>query len=146
MRVHTIGFTRRSAEEFFSLLREAGITRLLDVRLRNTSQLAGFTKRDDLAFFLRELLGCDYEHRPELAPTPELFRGWRRQGMAWDEFAAEFRTLMAARAVERHLDPAVFGDGTVLLCSEPDADRCHRSLVVEYLAEAWGEDLEAHHL
>lgn len=145
MRIHTIGFTQRSAEEFFSLLRGAGITRLLDVRLRNTSQLAGFTKRDDLAFFLDELLGADYEHRPDLAPTPELFKGWRRQGLAWGEFAARFRALLAERAVERHLDPAVCGEGTVLLCSEPEPDRCHRRLVVEYLAEAWG-DLEVHHL
>lgn len=145
MRIHTIGFTRKSAEEFFALLRDAGIRRLVDVRLSNTSQLAGFSKRDDLAFFLDEILGAAYEHRPELAPSRELLRAWRREDLPWERFVDRFRGLLVERGAAVRLDRADFEPPTVLLCSEHEPDRCHRRLVVEHLADAWG-DVEADHL
>lgn len=145
MRIHTIGFTRKTAEEFFALLRDVGIGRVIDVRLSNTSQLAGFSKRDDLAFFLDEILGAGYEHPPELAPSRELFRAWRREDLPWERFVDRFRGLLAERGVADRLTPADFDPPTVLLCSEHEPDRCHRRLIVEHLADAWGE-VEAHHL
>ena len=144
MEVYTIGFTRRSAAAFFGALRESGIRRLLDVRLNNTSQLAGFSKRDDLAYFLRELCGAEYVHEPLLAPTQELLDGYRKARGSWDAYAEDFLALLAERGVERTLDRSLLAGPTVLLCSEPTADRCHRRLVLEYLAARWGDVTPVH--
>ncbi|WP_370327554.1 DUF488 family protein [Euzebya sp.] len=142
--LYTIGFTRSSAEDFFGRLRDAGVTRLLDIRLNNRSQLAGFSKAGDIEFFLRELVGADYEHRPDLAPTQDLLKGYRGGDVGWEPFADAFLDLMAERRIEES-DRTRFEGGAVLLCSEPTADRCHRRLVAEYLAERWS-DLEIAHL
>jgi uncharacterized protein (DUF488 family) len=142
--VYTIGFTQRSAAAFFGALRGAGIRRLLDVRLNNTSQLAGFAKRDDLAYFLRELCGAEYVHEPLLAPTQELLDAYRKARGSWDVYAEQFRVLLAERGVERALDRSLLAGPTVLLCSEPTADHCHRRLVLEYLAVAWGDVTPVH--
>ncbi len=144
MEVYTIGFTQRSAAAFFGALREAGIRRLLDVRLNNTSQLAGFAKRDDLEYFLRELCGAEYVHEPLLAPTQELLDGYRKARGSWDAYAERFLALLRERRVEHVLDRATLAGPTVLLCSEPTADRCHRRLVLEYLATAWGDVTPVH--
>jgi uncharacterized protein (DUF488 family) len=136
--VYTIGFTRRSARGFFETLRAAGVRRLLDVRLHNTSHLAGFSKRDDLAYFLDAILGAEYVHEPALAPTEELLAAYRGRGIDWDGYARAFLGLLDARRVARSLSPGLLGGPTAILCSEPTAERCHRRLVVEYLAEAWG--------
>jgi uncharacterized protein (DUF488 family) len=144
MDVFTTGFTRKSAGRFFGELRSVGMARLLDVRLHNSSQLAGFTKRDDLAWFVRELCQADYVHEPLLAPTEELLARYRKQGESWASYEPAFLALMAERRVEERLDRALL-DRAVLLCSEPTADRCHRRLVVEYLARHWG-DLRITHL
>jgi uncharacterized protein (DUF488 family) len=136
--IYTIGFTRRSAEQFFEPLRAAGIRRLLDIRLNNTSQLAGFTKGGDLPYFLREICGIEYEHEPALSPTEEILDGYRQDG-DWERYEQEFLALMASRRVESVLDRKVFQTPTVLLCSEPTSERCHRRLVVEYLRHAWGD-------
>lgn len=138
MEVFTTGFTRRSAAEFFGALRRARIKRLLDVRLNNSSQLAGFSKRDDLAFFLTELCDAEYVHEPLLAPTPEMLDAYRKQKGDWATYEQRFLALLAERQVECRLLPHLFAGPTVLLCSEPTADRCHRRLVLEYLAERWG--------
>lgn len=145
MNVYTIGFTKKGAEEFFGLLEEAGIERLVDVRLRNRSQLAGFAKRDDLRFFLDNLLGVAYEHRKELAPTEELLDNWRDDEISWERYESRFQELMEQRNVERRLDPEGFESPTALLCSEHEPDLCHRRLVVEYLDEQWG-DVQGVHL
>lgn len=137
MDVYTIGFTRKTAEQFFGALNRAGVTQLVDVRRNNSSQLAGFTKREDLAFFLRELCGAAYRHEPLLAPTQELLDGYRKQGGDWPAYEREFLDLLARRRVEEQLDPSLLGQPSVLLCSEPTADRCHRRLVAEYLARHW---------
>jgi len=143
--LYTIGFNRTSAARFFGALRLAGVRRLLDVRLHNTSQLAGFAKRDDLAFFVAELLGGDYQEEPLLAPTEELLTAYRGRKLDWRCYSTAFADLLVDRQVEHHLPRHLFAGPTALLCSEASADRCHRRLVAEHLATTWG-DLEIVHL
>lgn len=145
MEIYTVGFTKRSAADFFGTLRAAGIKRLMDVRLRNASQLAGFAKKEDLEFFLKEMVRAEYVHEPFLAPTDELLDGYRKKKIKWDEYERRFLELIENRKIEQRLDRASFEVPTVLLCSELKADRCHRRLVAEYLKEKWG-DLEIVHL
>lgn len=135
---YTIGFTQKSAPAFFKTLRHHGVKRLLDVRINNTSQLAGFTKRDDLPFFLQELCGAEYRHEPLLAPTQTLLKRYRQGEVVWSVYAADFLQLLSERSVEKVLTPEFFETPTVLLCSEATPERCHRRLVVEYLKEKWG--------
>ncbi len=144
MDIYTIGFAKRSAASFFGALRDAGIRRLLDVRLNNSSQLAGFTKRDDLPFLLKELCGAEYLHEPLLAPTQEILDSYRKRKGTWEDYERGFLALLAERQVEEKLDPRLFDIPTVLLCSEPTADRCHRRLVVEYLQGKWGNLCAVH--
>ena len=138
MEVFTIGFTQSSAAHFFGRLRGAGIKRLLDVRLNNVSQLAGFAKRDDLAFFLRELCGADYVHETLLAPTLELLEGYKKRKGSWSKYEQQFLDLMTQRRVEERIDRTLFDVPTVLLCSEATAEQCHRRLAAEYLQGCWG--------
>jgi uncharacterized protein (DUF488 family) len=133
VKLFTIGFTKKSAEEFFETLRAAGVRRIVDIRLNNVSQLAGFTKRDDLAYFLEQVAGIGYAHVPVLAPTQDLIDSYRKKDMPFEDFAWEFTTLMQTRAVET-LPEARLRDGDCLLCSEEHASVCHRSLVATYLA------------
>jgi uncharacterized protein (DUF488 family) len=139
MEIYSIGFTQKTAEQFFTRLKSAGILLLLDVRLNNISQLAGFAKRGDLEFFLREICGAEYLHEPLLAPTQEMLEAYRSKAASWEAYDARFLALMADRRIERELDRALFEGPTVLLCSEPTAERCHRRLVLEYLREKWGD-------
>jgi uncharacterized protein (DUF488 family) len=138
MEIYTIGFTKKTAAQFFGLLREADIEQLIDVRLNNISQLAGFTKRDDLEFFLGELCNASYLHEPMLAPTQPLLDSYKKRHLPWREYEHKFTQLIADRRIEDRLDPKLLERRTVLLCSEPTAERCHRRLVVEYLDKAWG--------
>lgn len=112
---------------------------MIDVRLNNRSQLAGFTKSRDLEFFLKEIRDAQYEHRPELSPTKELLDGYKKGTLPWDEYETAFLELLAQRQVEEKLDRQSFATPTVLLCSEPTAEHCHRRLVAEYLASRWGD-------
>lgn len=143
--IYSIGFTKKGARKFFSLLNEANIERLVDVRIRNRSQLSGFAKRDDLEYFLEELLGATYEHEPRLAPTEELLDDWRNDDISWEEYEERFYQLLNERNVEEHLDEGSFSRNTVLLCSEHEPEHCHRRLVLEYLSQYW-ENIEAIHL
>lgn len=146
MEIYTIGFTRTTAEHFFGRLRESGVERLLDVRLNNRSQLAGFAKSPDLSFFLRGLVGAAYEHDTRLAPTKEILDAYRkRHEMPWEDYERLFLQLMRERHIESELDRAEFARPTVLLCSEDTPEHCHRRLVAEYLADYW-EDLRIVHL
>jgi uncharacterized protein YeaO (DUF488 family) len=113
--------------------------------LNNVSQLAGFTKRDDLAFFLREVCGADYVHEPLLAPTQQMLDAYKKAKGSWADYEKEFLALMAERKIEEAIDPALFAKPAVLLCSEPTAENCHRRLVVEYLQTKW-PDLTCTHL
>lgn len=137
MRIYTIGFTKTSAERFFTRLSAAGVSRVIDVRLNNISQLAGFSKRDDLRFFLKAICGAEYLHIPELAPTQALLDSYRKVEHDWPRYEREFLALMAHRRIQE-LDRALF-DGSCLLCSEAEPEQCHRRLVAEYLRERWGE-------
>jgi uncharacterized protein (DUF488 family) len=139
MEVCSIGFTQKTAEQFFTILRRAGIRRLVDVRLNNVSQLAGFTKRDDLRFFLREVCGADYCHEPLLAPTQEMLDEYKKNKGPWQDYEAKFLALMADRKIEDKIDRALFSVPTALLCSEPTAEHCHRRLVLEHLRDKWGD-------
>jgi uncharacterized protein (DUF488 family) len=140
--IYTIGFTQSSAEDFFGRLKDAGVRRLLDVRLNNTSQLAGFAKARDLPYFLTELTGASYEHEPLLAPTQAILDAYKKQGGEWAAYEHEFTALLAERRIESVLDPADFATPTALLCSEASAEHCHRRLVCKYLARHW-QGLEA---
>jgi uncharacterized protein (DUF488 family) len=145
MEVYSIGFTQKTAEQFFRLLKDAGIRRLVDVRLNNVSQLAGFAKREDLRYFLGEICGAEYIHEPLLAPTQELLDGYRKNKGSWEEYERRFLELMKEREIESKLDRAIFSVPTALLCSEATAERCHRRLVLDYLTAKWG-DLTVRHL
>ena len=145
MEVFTIGFTQTTAADFFGKLRRYGIRRLVDVRLINISQLAAFAKRDDLAFFLKELCGAEYLHEIRLAPTQEMLDAYKKQKGSWDVYAALFLDLIQQRRIETGLNPDLFDVPTALLCSEPTADHCHRRLVLEYLQGKWS-DVKAVHL
>ena len=135
--VFTIGFTHTTAESFFGRLREAGVKRLIDVRLNNVSQLAGFAKKEDLAFFLRELSGIDYRHELRLAPTAQILDAYRKRGIPAAEFEKRMRGLLQQRKVEKALSRKEL-DRAVLLCSEEKPEHCHRRVVAEYFAEKWG--------
>lgn len=135
---YSIGFAGHSAEEFFTALRVHGIRRLIDVRLRPTSQLAGFAKARDLSWFLAELCRAEYIHEPLLAPTAELLDGYRKKQIPWEEYEERFAKLMQERSIETALSPSLIDVPAVLLCSEHTPDRCHRRLVLEHLAPHWG--------
>ena len=144
MIISTIGFTKKPARRFFDLLRESGVNRVVDVRLNNGSQLAGFAKKDDLAFFLGELCEMDYVHVPELAPTKELLDDYRKRRCDWVAYEERFIALMRERRIEATVPKEIVADGC-LLCSEDKPHRCHRRLVAEYLKQHWG-DVEIVHL
>jgi uncharacterized protein (DUF488 family) len=145
MEIYSIGFTQKSASEFFGTLKAHGIGRLLDVRLNNTSQLAGFAKQADLAYFLGEICSAIYEHEPLLAPTQQLLDAFKKHKGSWDVYEQSFLSLMRERKIESTIDRKSFAKRTVLLCSEPTAEHCHRRLVLEYLRQHW-EGIEIHHL
>lgn len=132
--LYTIGFTKKTAEQFFTALRRAEVRTLLDIRLNNVSQLAGFTKRDDLRFFLREICHAEYVHMPQCAPTKEILDAYQRNGGDWETYAARFVPLLSERRIETLLAPHLLDHGC-LLCSEPTPEKCHRRLVAEYMKE-----------
>lgn len=144
MKVFTIGFTRKTAEAFFTRLQDAGVKRLVDVRLNNTSQLAGFSKKDDLRYFARAICGIEYVHLPELAPTAEILDPYKKVKKGdWRVYERQFLELMRSRQIEN--TPREILDGGCLLCSEEQPHYCHRRLVAEYLQEHWGS-VQIHHI
>ncbi|MGD0096121.1 MAG: DUF488 domain-containing protein [Terracidiphilus sp.] len=138
MEIYSIGFTQKSAGEFFGTLKAHGIERLLDVRLNNTSQLAAFAKQADLAYFLREICSIVYEHEPLLAPTQEMLDSYKKKKGSWESYAESYLALIRSRKVETVLSRESFLKKTVLLCSEATAEHCHRRLALEYLQKEWG--------
>jgi uncharacterized protein (DUF488 family) len=145
MKFYTIGFTQKSAEIFFNFIKKNNIRTLLDVRLNNVSQLAGYAKKDDLKFFLKEICGTDYRHIPELAPTKDILDAYKKGSMSWQEYEDRFLNLMARRNIERHVKAELMDQGC-LLCSEHEPHQCHRRLVVEYLNDHSDLNLEVKHL
>jgi uncharacterized protein (DUF488 family) len=144
MKLFTIGFTKKSAEQFFRILKKEGLTRVVDTRLNNVSQLAGFTKKDDLKFFLKEVLGIDYVHMPILAPTKDILDAYKKNGGDWPAYERKFVDLIRNRKIESNISSETLS-GACLLCSEPTPHHCHRRLVAEYLNDKWG-DINIHHL
>jgi uncharacterized protein (DUF488 family) len=136
--VFTIGFTQKTAEQFFTRLTVAGVRRVVDVRLNNVSQLAGFSKRDDLAYFLRAIGNIDYVHLPVLAPTQAMLDALKKHKGDWADYERDFLALMRERRIETAVSRDVV-DGGCLLCSEATPQHCHRRLVAEYLQRAWGD-------
>lgn len=143
MKIFTIGFTKTSAQHFFSRLKASGARNLIDVRLNNISQLAGFAKRDDLKFFTERICGIGYNHLPTLAPTKDILDAYKKNGGAWDVYEEKFLNLMAKRHIE-DIDRSTL-EGGCLLCSEDKPHHCHRRLVAEYLCDKWS-DVEVVHL
>ena len=143
MKLFTIGFTKSTAQRFFTRLTNSGARTLVDVRLNNVSQLAGFAKRDDLRYFTTEICSMEYEHVPALAPTQDILDEYKKNKGDWDVYAQKFNRLMAQRHVETMDRDAL--DGGCLLCSEDKPHHCHRRLVAEYLREKWS-DVEIVHL
>lgn len=144
MKIFTIGFTKKSAESFFSKLQLAGTARLIDVRLNNVSQLSGFTKRDDLRYFLKAICHIDYLHLPELAPTQTMLDAYKKHKGDWSLYERQFVELIASRRIEDSI-PRDLLDGGCLLCSENKPHHCHRRLVAEYLKNKW-DNVEIEHI
>ena len=143
--VSTIGFTKTTAERFFERLLNAGVRKVVDVRLHNTSQLAGFAKADDLAYLLKKIGDIQYEHQPLLAPTDPMLKAYKKEKGDWRAYEERFLALISERRIENRFKPEMF-NGTCLLCSEATPHHCHRRLVCEYLNEKWGGTLEVRHL
>lgn len=141
--LYTIGFAQKGAKQFFERLRGAGVVKLIDIRLKNVSQLAGFAKRDDLEYFLEVILGCAYEHRPHWAPTEDILEGFKKKRLDWAEYERRFQALLVKRLDGKNLRVEDL-DRACLLCSEPTPEQCHRRLVAEYLKERLPELLIRH--
>ncbi len=141
----TIGFTQKSAERFFGLLSSNSIQTLLDTRLNNTGQLAGFSKRDDLKYFCRTILSVDYVHWEESAPDDQMLSAYKKKQISWTDYAAEYLALIEKRKVENNMS-LVSGGGACLLCSEAKPHQCHRSLLAGYLMKKSGNAISVQHL
>jgi len=146
MKLYTIGFTQKNAEVFFEQLRQNGVQRLVDIRLKPKGQLAGFTKQDDLPFFLNKLVaGCQYVHMPGLAPTKEILNDYRKDG-DWQRYEMHFERLLDERRIPAVLNRSEFERfPSCLLCSESTPKQCHRRLVAERISKYWN-DVEIIHL
>ncbi len=137
MAIYTAGFAEWTAEQFFGELKQRQVDQLIDVRLNNVSQLAGFAKKKDLEYFLRTICGADYRHEPMLAPTADMLKDYRSKKTSWLEYERLFTLLLAERRVESVLSRQILDGNPVFLCSEHKPDHCHRRLALEYLEERW---------
>jgi uncharacterized protein (DUF488 family) len=144
MKILTIGFTKKSAETFFTRLADSHAKRLIDVRLNNISQLAGFTKKNDLRYFSKVICNLDYLHLPELAPTQDILGQYKKKNSDWPTYERQFLELMRSRRIEEKVAREIL-DGACLLCSEEKPAHCHRRLVAEYLRSNWG-NVEIEHI
>ena len=144
IRIFTVGYVGKNARQFFSILKQAGIRKVIDVRLYNTSQLAGFTKRQDIEYFLQAIVGAEYVHLPIMAPTKQLLTDYKKGLISWQQYEIQFKAIIIQRQIQRHIMPQDM-DMSCFLCSEAKADKCHRRLVAEYLAEHW-QNISIHHL
>ncbi len=145
MKIMTIGFTKTTAENFFTRLVRGSVKRVIDVRLNNKSQLAGFAKSTDLRYFLKAIGAIDYLYEPLLAPTQDILDAYKKNKGDWDVYEKQFLSLMEQRGVEKRLAPKLFED-SCLLCSEDKPHNCHRRLVAEYLQKKWDTPIEIRHL
>lgn len=141
----TIGFTQKSAERFFELLATNSVKRVIDTRLNNTGQLAGFSKRDDLQYFCRTILSTEYIHWQESAPEDAMLRAYKNKEITWTDYASEYVSMLERRKVENCLS-LVAGGGACLLCSEAKPHHCHRSILADYLNKKSGGAIAVQHL
>ena len=144
----TIGFAGKTAEEFFCLLEQAQVEKLIDIRLNRGGQLSGFAKYPDIEFFLQKVAHIDYSHEPRLAPTSELLDVYR-SSRDWAAYEIGFLGLMRERGVPQASDASAWPERVALLCSEPGPEKCHRRLVADLLAASWreqGHGVEIRHL
>ncbi|ULS48278.1 DUF488 domain-containing protein [Pectobacterium carotovorum] len=136
MKIHTIGFTKKTAEHFFNGLKKNGVVRVIDTRLNNNSQLSGFAKARDLEFFLKKICDIGYVYRSELAPTKKILDDYKNKKIDWEQYAKEYLNLMEQRLISSRLSSDEV-DGGCLLCSEDKPHHCHRRLLAEYLKQQW---------
>jgi uncharacterized protein (DUF488 family) len=141
--LYTIGFTKKTAEQFFETLRKNNVKKLIDTRLKNVSQMAGFTKKEDLKYFLRTILNIDYEHKPKLAPTEEILNAYQKKEITWEQYEVKYLDLISGRQIENLLSPEEINN-SCLLCSEDKPDNCHRRLLAEYLKTKWNNVIIKH--
>ena len=131
-KIYTIGFTKKTLEDFITRLKKAGVQRIVDIRLNNSSQLSGFAKSPDFEYILKQF-GIEYISVKGLAPDKALLDKYRKD-KDWDEYEVNFKALMDARKArkilnELQLDKKV----SCFLCSEDKPEKCHRRLVAEML-------------
>ncbi|MBC8484736.1 MAG: DUF488 domain-containing protein [Phycisphaerae bacterium] len=134
IKVFTIGYAGKNARQFFSILKQTGVKKVIDVRLYNTSQLAGFTKKQDLRYFLDAIVCAEYIHMPIMAPTKQLLNDYKKGLVSWKQYETQFKSIITERQIEKHIIPQDM-NMACFLCSEATADNCHRRLVSEYLAK-----------
>ena len=143
MTIFTIGFTKKSAEKFFELLKVNDVAKVIDTRLNNDNQLAGFSKKKDLKDFLKTILNIEYVHKPILAPTEDILKAYKKKMITWREYEIKYLNLISERHIEDLLPPLEL-DNSCLLCSEAEPNHCHRRLLAEYLKSKWGNLLIKH--
>ncbi|WP_308637159.1 DUF488 domain-containing protein [Paenibacillus silvisoli] len=143
--VYTIGFAQKPLRTFVELLQQGGVTKLVDIRLNNTSQLAGYAKKDDLAYIMK-LVGVTYAHELDLAPTPDIFEDIQKKRIPWNDFEARFLDLLHKRKVEERFGELLGDDTICFLCSEHKPHHCHRRLIAEYLQQNGGQEIGIVHL
>lgn len=143
--LYTIGFTKKSAEQFFEILKKNKVKTLVDIRISNGSQLAGFAKGRDLKYFVRTICGIDYMHITDFAPTKELLEKWRKEVITWEQYTNIYINLLNDRSILKKYGINVF-DNACFLCSEETPKFCHRRLLVEYLKANSIEEIEIKHL
>lgn len=136
--LYTIGFAKKSAREFFTALKDNRIKTIIDVRLNNVSQLAGFTKKKDLHYFLKEICDINYDHRPEFAPTKEILDAYKKKEISWSEYESKYNSVLSERVVVKQITSEEL-NMACLLCSEPTAEKCHRRLLAEALKNHYGD-------
>lgn len=147
--LYTIGFTKKCAEEFFGLLEKNGVKTVVDIRLNNNSQLAGFAKSKDLIYFLETISGIDYCYMPEFAPTKEILNSYRKKELDWKGYEKNFNALLEERVRDGEYDSFLNKsmEGLCLLCSEKEADYCHRRLVADFIRKTINDrDIEIIHI
>lgn len=143
--LYTIGFTKKSAELFFELLKKNGVKQLIDVRISNGSQLAGFAKGKDLAYFVKQICGINYTHITDFAPTKDLLDRWHKESITWEEYIAEYIAMLKNRDIIKKFGVKQF-DGACFLCSEETPEMCHRRLLTEYMQNNSPEEVKIIHI
>lgn len=144
MKIFTIGFSKKDAKTFFELLEKNEVKTLVDVRLNNKSQLAGFTKVRDFPYFLTKLCSSDYRHEEIFAPTKNLLNGYKNEDISWKQYEKIYNSLLDKREILENINIKEF-ENSCFLCSEFSAENCHRRLAVEYLKKYFS-NIEIVHL